>query len=111
MVGLLVAVGSAFAQLTCTRSGNCDHAIHRLSVALEEHEAKLMWLACDPRLDTIRKAPPIYRVPGWSHARPSRGPAGIVSRERPLRHPQLRSLSFSIQQGTIKRETNHSDPA
>jgi hypothetical protein len=37
--------------------GDCDHAICLLSAAFEEHEAELMWLACDPRLDTIRKDP------------------------------------------------------
>jgi TolB-like protein/tetratricopeptide (TPR) repeat protein len=37
--------------------GDCDDAIHLLSAAYEEHEAELIWLACDPRLDTIRKDP------------------------------------------------------
>jgi TolB-like protein/tetratricopeptide (TPR) repeat protein len=35
--------------------GNRDRAISLLSVAYEEHEAELIWLACDPRLDTIRQ--------------------------------------------------------
>ncbi len=34
--------------------GNRDRAIALLSAAYEEHEAELIWLACDPRLDTIR---------------------------------------------------------
>jgi TolB-like protein/tetratricopeptide (TPR) repeat protein len=35
--------------------GNRDRAISLLSAAYEEHEAELIWLACDPRLDTIRQ--------------------------------------------------------
>jgi TolB-like protein/tetratricopeptide (TPR) repeat protein len=35
--------------------GNRDLAISLLSAAYEEHEAELMWLACDPRLDTLRR--------------------------------------------------------
>ena len=35
--------------------GNRDLAISLLSAAYEEHEAELIWLACDPRLDTIRQ--------------------------------------------------------
>ena len=34
--------------------GDQDRAISLLSAAYEEHEAELIWLACDPRLDTIR---------------------------------------------------------
>ncbi len=37
--------------------GNRDHAISLLSAAYEEHEAELIWLACDPRLDPIRQDP------------------------------------------------------
>lgn len=32
-----------------------DRAISLLSTAYEEHEAELIWLACDPRLDPIRQ--------------------------------------------------------
>jgi TolB-like protein len=35
--------------------GNLDRAISLLSAAYEEHEAELIWLACDPRLDPIRQ--------------------------------------------------------
>jgi TolB-like protein len=35
--------------------GNRDRAISLLSAAYEEHEAELIWLACDPRLDPIRQ--------------------------------------------------------
>jgi TolB-like protein/tetratricopeptide (TPR) repeat protein len=35
--------------------GNRDRAISLLSAAYEEHEAELIWLACDPRLDMIRQ--------------------------------------------------------
>jgi tetratricopeptide (TPR) repeat protein len=35
--------------------GNRDLAISLLSAAYEEHEAELIWLGCDPRLDTIRR--------------------------------------------------------
>ena len=35
--------------------GNRDRAISLLSTAYEEHEAELIWLACDPRLDPIRQ--------------------------------------------------------
>jgi TolB-like protein/tetratricopeptide (TPR) repeat protein len=35
--------------------GNRDCAISVLSAAYEEHEAELIWLPCDPRLDTIRQ--------------------------------------------------------
>jgi TolB-like protein len=35
--------------------GNRDGAISLLSAAYEEHEAELIWLACDPRLDPIRQ--------------------------------------------------------
>ena len=35
--------------------GNCDQSISLLSAAYEEHEAELIWLACDPRLDPIRQ--------------------------------------------------------
>jgi TolB-like protein/tetratricopeptide (TPR) repeat protein len=34
---------------------NPDRAISLLSAAYEEHEAELIWLACDPRLDPIRQ--------------------------------------------------------
>jgi tetratricopeptide (TPR) repeat protein len=37
--------------------GDRDRAISLLSAAYEEHEAELVWLACDPRLDTIRQDP------------------------------------------------------
>ncbi|HEY1760614.1 MAG TPA: hypothetical protein VGG72_34885 [Bryobacteraceae bacterium] len=36
---------------------NRDGALSLLSAAYEEHEAELIWLACDPRLDAIRQAP------------------------------------------------------
>jgi len=35
--------------------GNRDRAISLLSAAYDEHEAELIWLACDPRLDAIRQ--------------------------------------------------------
>jgi predicted Zn-dependent protease len=35
--------------------GNRDRAIVLLSAAYEEREAELIWLACDPRLDTLRQ--------------------------------------------------------
>ena len=35
--------------------GDRDRAIFLLSAAYEEHEAELIWLACDPRLDGIRQ--------------------------------------------------------
>jgi TolB-like protein/tetratricopeptide (TPR) repeat protein len=35
--------------------GNRELAIHLLSVAYEEHEAELIWLGSDPRLDTLRR--------------------------------------------------------
>jgi TolB-like protein/Tfp pilus assembly protein PilF len=35
--------------------GNRDRAISLLSAAYEEHEAELIWLGCDPRLDPIRQ--------------------------------------------------------
>jgi len=35
--------------------GDRDRAISLLSAAYEEHEAELIWLACDPRLDPIRQ--------------------------------------------------------
>jgi tetratricopeptide (TPR) repeat protein len=35
--------------------GNRDRAISLLSAAYEEHEAELMWIACDSRLDPIRQ--------------------------------------------------------
>ena len=37
--------------------GDQDRALSLLSAAYEEHEAELVWLACDPRLDTIRQHP------------------------------------------------------
>jgi TolB-like protein/tetratricopeptide (TPR) repeat protein len=37
--------------------GNPDHAMSLLSIACEEHEAELVWLARDPRLDPIREDP------------------------------------------------------
>jgi TolB-like protein/tetratricopeptide (TPR) repeat protein len=36
--------------------GNRDRAISLLSAAYDEHEAELIWLACDPRLDPIRQS-------------------------------------------------------
>jgi predicted Zn-dependent protease len=35
--------------------GDRDRAISLLSAAYEEHEAELIWLACDPRLDPVRQ--------------------------------------------------------
>jgi predicted Zn-dependent protease len=35
--------------------GDRDRAISILSAAYEEHEAELIWIACDPRLDPIRQ--------------------------------------------------------
>jgi TolB-like protein/tetratricopeptide (TPR) repeat protein len=35
--------------------GDRDRAICLLSAAYQEHEAELIWLACDPRLDPIRQ--------------------------------------------------------
>lgn len=35
--------------------GNRDRAISLLSAAYEEQDAELIWLECDPRLDTIRQ--------------------------------------------------------
>jgi TolB-like protein len=37
--------------------GNRERAVSLLSVAYEEHEAELIWLACDPRLDSVRQEP------------------------------------------------------
>jgi predicted Zn-dependent protease len=35
--------------------GDCDRAICLLSAAYDEHEAELIWLTCDPRLDPVQQ--------------------------------------------------------
>jgi TolB-like protein/tetratricopeptide (TPR) repeat protein len=42
--------------------GNCDQAITLLCDAYEEHEAELIWLAGDPRLDEIRQDPRVVTL-------------------------------------------------
>jgi len=76
--------------------GNRDRAIYLLSAAYEEREAELIWIACDPRLDTIRQDARFTALLDGVMLDPPGAP-GLVYRPS----PQFKPTSFSIQQDTM----------